>query len=99
MSAYTPVIEPVSSSPVERLGRADVHQHQDVNLPIFQGSSDDSPGELALGSQSLLLLESVNNHLLLDRTQESGLLRPVVDHPERSDGDEEGQKTLPDELG
>lgn len=86
------------NSPVERLGRSDVHQHQAVNLPILQSLPNNPPGQLSFRRQTLFPLQTVVDHFFLERGEESCLVGPVVHHPEGGDSDQKGQDAFPNEL-
>jgi hypothetical protein len=85
--------------PVEGFRCSDIHQHEAINLPILQSNLDDSPRQPAFGRETLFTLQSVVHHFLLQGCKETGLVGPVVYHPERRNGYEQGKDTFPDELG
>lgn len=83
---------------VNRTGRGDVEQHEAPCLPVQTRPTDDSPGEGSLILDTVVHCESMQYAGSFERSKKGRLIRPVVDHPDRANSDNEGDETFNDEL-
>lgn len=82
ISAYLSDNEETRDSRVKRLPGTNVHDHQAVHLPIAKGSLDDTPVEFCFARDDLILLQSSEDELPFQRSEEARLVGPIVHHPE-----------------
>jgi hypothetical protein len=79
-----------------RLIISDVHIY--TGSDYSQSLLDHLAVQSTLSGKTLLLAKTSQYAFALERRQKLGLIRPVVDHPDGRNGDDDGKQTLNDEL-